>query len=207
MKEKFLKKKALTYGWERVKERPVFFVILMVIVTMLQYIPTYIDEQMGASPWIVSISSLLINTLVGMGMIRISLKIYEGEEGDYMDLLPQKENFFTYLLATIVYGIVVFIGGLFLIVPGIVAGIMFCFYGYLIVDRRLGIKEAFEESKRMTRGSKMNLFLLGLILWGLNILGALLLLVGILISLPVSLMTMTYVYKKVCGSVGEDEEQ
>ena len=69
MKEKFLKKKALTYGWERVKERPVFFVILMVIVTMLQYIPTYMDEQMGASPWIVSISSLLINTLVGMGMI------------------------------------------------------------------------------------------------------------------------------------------
>lgn len=201
MKEKFLKKKALTYGWERVKEQPVFFVILMVIVTLLQYIPTYMDDQMGASPWTVSILALFINTLVGMGMIRISLKIYDGEKGDYMDLLPQKENFFTYLLATIVYGIVVFIGGLFLIVPGIVVGVMFCFYGYLIVDRKLGIKEAFEESKRMTRGSKMDLFLLGLILWGLNILGALLLLVGILISFPISLMTMTYAYRRVCGRI------
>ena len=201
MKEKILKKKALTYGWERVKEQPVFFVILMVIVTLLQYIPTYMDDQMGASPWTVSILALFINTLVGMGMIRISLKIYDGEKGDYMDLLPQKENFFTYLLATIVYGIVVFIGGLFLIVPGIVVGVMFCFYGYLIVDRKLGIKEAFEESKRMTRGSKMDLFLLGLILWGLNILGALLLLVGILISFPISLMTMTYAYRRVCGRV------
>lgn len=198
MKEKFLKKKALTYGWKMVKERLVFFVILMVIVTLLQYIPTYMDEQMGASPWTVSLLVLFIHTLVGMGMIRISLKIYEGKEGDYRDLLPDKEKFFTYLLATIVYGIVVFIGGIFLIVPGIIVGIMFCFYGYLIVERRLGIKEAFEESKRMTRGSKMDLFLLGVILWGLNILGALLLLVGILITLPISLMTVTYVYKKLC---------
>ncbi len=198
MKEKFLKKKALTYGWERVKERPVFFVILMVVVSLLQYIPTYMDEQMGAFPWTVSILALIIHTLVGMGMIRVSLKIYEGEEGDYRDLLPQRETFFTYLLATIVYGIVVFIGGLFLIVPGIVVGVIFCFYGYLIVDKKLGIKEAFYESKRMTRGAKMDIFLLGLILLGLNILGALLLLVGILVTLPISLMTMTYVYKKLC---------
>ncbi len=57
--------------------------------------------------------------------------------------------------------------------------------------------EAFRESARMTDGQKGQLFLFGLVIALFNLAGALCLLVGLLFTIPASMMAMAYVYRKL----------
>jgi hypothetical protein len=58
-----------------------------------------------------------------------------------------------------------------LIVPGIILGLMFMFYGYVMIEKKRGPIQAFKESKRFTDGAKWDLFLFSLLVIGLNLLG------------------------------------
>ena len=73
----------------------------------------------------------------------------------------------------------------------------FQFYGYLIIDQNLGAVEALNKSAALTRGAKGQLLILGLVLGLINIAGCMVLFVGLFASVPVSMMAMAYVYRKL----------
>jgi uncharacterized membrane protein len=74
---------------------------------------------------------------------------------------------------------------------------------YLIVDRDMGPIEAMKLSAKMTYGYKKRLFLVGLISIGVIVIGALVLLVGLLVALPVVVLVWAYIYRKLSISVPE----
>jgi uncharacterized membrane protein len=74
------------------------------------------------------------------------------------------------LLGYLLVGIIVTIGVIFLIAPGVYLAIRFQLFAYLIVDKNLGVIESFKESWRLTEGKVGNLFVLGLILIGISFL-------------------------------------
>jgi len=90
-----------------------------------------------------------------------------------------------------------FLGTLLLIVPGIILGIKFMFFSYFIVDKNAGIIESLEKSAELTKGSKTNIFLLALLLWLINAAGALCLGIGLIITMPLSMTAVAYVYRKL----------
>jgi len=139
----------------------------------------------------------LVGLFLGMATTRISLDLYDTGEADLSklgDLVPQ---FGRYLLGKIIYGVIVLIGLVLLIVPGIILSYMFLYVGYLIIDRDLGPIEALKESKVVTDGSKLSLLLFSLVVALLNIAGVLCLLVGLLVTIPVTLMASVYVYRQL----------
>ena len=89
------------------------------------------------------------------------------------------------------------VGLLLCIIPGIILSVRFQFFGWAIVDRELGPFEAMQESWELTRGSFWNLVLLWLVLAGINILGALALGVGLLITSPMSMVAVGFVYRRL----------
>ena len=89
------------------------------------------------------------------------------------------------------------IGLILLIVPGMIAAYMFFFTGYLIVDRNRGPIEAMQESRALTDGYKLDLFIFSLGLGLVNLAGALCVVVGLLVSMPVTLMATVYVYRRL----------
>ena len=128
---------------------------------------------------------------------RISLDLYDTGEADLSKiggLLPQ---FLPYLGGKILYGLIVLIGLILLVVPGVIVSYMLLYVGYLIIDRNLGPIEALKESKVVTDGSKWHLFLFSLAVALLNIAGVLCLLVGLLVTIPVTLMASVYVYRQL----------
>jgi len=80
-------------------------------------------------------------------------------------------------------------------VPGIILALAFIFSSYLIVDKGKGPIEAMKESWRITKGHWWKLFLLVLAIIGLNILGFILLLVGLLVTIPVSMIALSHAYR------------
>ena len=89
------------------------------------------------------------------------------------------------------------IGLLFLIVPGIILGIQFYFAFYSIIDKEMGPIEALERSAVLTRGSRWDLFAFFIAVIFLNFLGALCFLIGLFITIPMSLFATAYIYRKL----------
>jgi len=131
------------------------------------------------------------------------LAFVDGRIPEFEDLFNRAPLLFHYVAATILFTLMVVVGLVFLIVPGIYLAIRFGYYGYFIVDEEVGPIEAFKKSSDLTEGVRMDLFLLFALLIGLNIVGALVLLVGLLVTVPLSQLICAYVFRHLQGPVAE----
>ena len=111
--------------------------------------------------------------------------------------------FSKYILSLIIYGLIVLAGLILLIIPGIIWAIKFQFFGYFIVDKGLGPIESLKQSAKITKDTKWTLFLFGLLSGLINLLGALLLLVGLFATVPTTMMAKAFVYRKLLGQVNK----
>ena len=68
-----------------------------------------------------------------------------------------------FVARSICASIVVVLGSILCLVPGIIVGLGISQYSYLVVDQGLGGVDALKKSWEMTNGHKMNLFLFGLL--------------------------------------------
>lgn len=103
-----------------------------------------------------------------MPLVRIFLKIARGQPvafGDIFDFGPQ---IIPFVLTQLLFGIMVEIGCMLCLVPGILLAVMFFPCTWLVLDRNLGVMDSFNEAKEITNGNKMTLF----VLWLLAGLGA-----------------------------------
>ena len=141
--------------------------------------------------------SMVISVLVQIGSIKITLDLYDGKPLNFSNLYSHSNLILRYLGASILFGLMVAVGFILLIIPGIYLAIKYQFFSFLIVDKNMGIMDSFKKSEDMTQGVKMNLLLFSLALAGVNILGALVFIVGLIVTIPTTVMATVYVYKKL----------
>ncbi|HEV8354179.1 MAG TPA: YciC family protein [bacterium] len=197
---------AVRYGWTRTMDRLGFWIVLMLIVGVVSSIPQWLSRpMMESAPSTAALINLLgsvISIFVSIGVISISLMVYDARPVSYGDLFSRREVFWRYLGGTILSGLIVALGFLLLIVPGIVWAIKYQFVPYVIVDRGVGATESLRMSARLTDGVKMNLLFFDLALFGVILLGAIALGVGLFVALPVVLMAHAYMYRHRLGAAG-----
>ncbi len=201
MARKFSIKEALKFGWSTVKKNGGFFVTVTFIVGIVKVIPGLVAKALEKDyvflPIAINLLGSIVSLIVSIGLIKIVLKCYDDEQPKFSDLFSCAPLFFRYLAASTLYGLICFAGTLLLIVPGIIWSIQFAFYGYLIIDKDLGPVAALKRSSLLTKGVKWNLIIFGIVFVAINILGALVLLVGLFISIPVTMLAAGYVYRKL----------
>ena len=74
------------------------------------------------------------------------------------------------------------------------------FYGFLIVeDPTLGPTDALKKSQEMTKGRLGELFVFGLALFGINLVGALLCGIGLLFTYGITAIAVAYAYRTLKG--------
>ena len=200
--QKFSKKGALVFGWKIVTNNFAFFLGLMALFSAFSFGISFTGDFFEREGFLLGSFIIFIVGVVGgaileMGILLITLEFYDQKKPQYKDILIPKNYLFRYLIAKIAYGIVVIVGFILLIIPGIIWSIKYKFVRYLIVDKGMSVREAFAESSRITSGSKWNIFWLGFLILFINIVGVLALGVGLLLSVPVSVMAYTYVYRKL----------
>ncbi len=147
-----------------------------------------------------AVIDVVTKTAVDMAWVRISLRVSTEGKGSFSDLIPNARMLLNYVAGTVLYHLIVLGGCLLVIVPGIIWALKFQFYGYLIVDKRLGPVAALKESGRITDGVKEDLFLLCLLVGLINLLGALCLVIGLLATVPIGFVATALVYRRLAGS-------
>jgi uncharacterized membrane protein len=199
--QKFSLGEAIEFGWNTTKTNLGFFIVLLIIVGLILVIPGTLSRltkhNAPGLSIIFSIASVVLQVIIGMGLIRIALKFCDNEKAEFSDLFCCLHLFFKYLLSSILYGLIVLAGMILLIIPGIIWAIKFYFFSYLIVDKKLGPIEALKRSSAITDGAKWDLFLFGLLLFGINLIGAIPFLLGWFITIPITMVAMAFIYRKL----------
>ncbi len=124
-----------------------------------------LDAVLGLPGIVDSLLSTLVGVCVSLFAARGALAIARDQKLDIKELGKiDGKTFLHTLVATILFYIVVVIGTILLIIPGIIAGLMFQFYVFSIVDKQTEAVQSLEDSMNMTRGNKLNIFFYNLAL-------------------------------------------
>ena len=194
IKHNFTISEIFNSAWTKTKEHAWFlfrtFLALGVIAGISSFIPIF---------------SSIVDFFIGIALIAVSLVIVRGGTptlNDFTKSFKTAKIFWHYALATLLFILITVLGLIALVLPGIYLATRLQFYRFLIVDNQsMGPVEALKKSMEMTKGHFWKLlgFMVVIILF--NILGALLLLVGLLITIPVSVLASTYLYERLLTPV------
>jgi uncharacterized membrane protein len=197
----FSKEKALRFGWETVKKNMPFLMGLALFVGLVNSVPFLIDkyarERVGEFILPLNITLWFLRVLLNMGVINISVRLVDGQPVRPRDLIDCMPLFFRYLVASLIFSLMILVGFILLIVPGIYLGLKYQFYDYFIVDKKMGILEAFSMSERITGGILWELFFFVFIILVFNALGFIFFYIGLLVTIPVSMIAMAHVYRQL----------
>jgi len=127
------------------------------------------------------------------------LKVARGQNADLMDLFAGSRYFWRVFLAYLLFTLMMGLGFLLLIVPGVIVALAFWPFMFLIVDRDLGVIESFRRSAEIASGNYGSSFLLWLVLVGLTLLGALALCVGLIFAVPLANLMFAVAYCLMSG--------
>lgn len=192
-------KEAFKFGWQETKKRVWFLALLIFVVFLVYNIPGFVAKKIQSDlpfiAFILFVLAVILYYLVEIGLIRISLDIYDSGQARIEDLFKRYQILFRYFVTSISYSLLVLLGIFILIIPGIIIAVSFQFFGFLMVDRNLSIVDSLKTSARITKGYRWKIFFLNLSILGVNTLGILAFGIGILVSIPVSLLTLVYTYR------------
>jgi uncharacterized membrane protein len=188
------------FGWDTLKANLGFLILVLLIVWAVEAvfsIPDYFAARSAGPIFIFNILSFIIGIFISIVLIKISLRYTYSEVPDFTDLYTGYPYFLNMLFGSILYALIVIGGLILLIVPGIIWGLKYQFFGYLIIDQDMDAVEAIKKSGKITMGEKGHLFLFALAGIGINLLGALACGIGLFASIPTVFVAHAHIYRKL----------
>lgn len=197
-------------GWSLFRQEPVKFIgfsLLLLLILLPLQIPYQIAslpsaESSGAQLfllWLISVAGSVLAIPLNAGLYVAAFRLMTGQTLAIRDFFRGFGYFWTLVFASILSGILVFLGSLLLILPGLYLSIGYGFAVFLIIDRRLGVWQALETSRKTVTKHWFTVFWLMIVLGCMNLIGFLMLGVGILVSMPVSCCALCVAYREIYG--------
>jgi len=120
---------------------------------------------------------------IGYGAKWVFLKAVRGERIEIRDIFSVfQKNYWNAVIANIVVAVIVGMGLVMLVVPGIIFACRLAFVPSLVVDEEMDVMDALRVSWDMTRGYGWQIFLMGFLAFFIVIAGLIALFVGVFIS-------------------------
>jgi hypothetical protein len=171
----------------------VFLAVAIIVQSALDRVPR---EDLLAS-FMANVLWLAVIGVIQVSMILISLKLCDGVRPRLADLLPNSVVVLRFIYVSLLFNLIVIGGLVLLVVPGVLWGCMFAMAPYLVVDRGYGAVDALRASARMTAGSRWRVLGLFLAAVALIVAGLLALLVGVLVTFPLTQVAWAYAYRRL----------
>jgi uncharacterized membrane protein len=189
---------SLRFGWKTFKARPWLFVGTIIIYAAVQFVLLAVEKTLGdAAQFLMVFINLGVGTVLAVGLMSLYLKAHDNIHTVSFKDMWNLEPFWRYLVTSIIIAIMVIAGIFALVVPGIILALAFSMAPYLVIEKKMWTQKALKKSWQMTKGHWLELLLLGIAMAVINFLGAFLLLVGLLVTAPVSMLAMAHVYRRL----------
>jgi uncharacterized membrane protein len=192
---------SLHFGWLTFRGQQPFFIKVVLIYLAITFGPfMFRDIQSSFMQLLVAGAFMVLGTVVNLGMMQICLRYCDGQTGELSELFTPAKLFLRYFLASFIYFVAVVLGLVLLVAPGIWLAVRLSYYDYLIVDKEMGPIESLKASFTLTRGAFWDLLWFLLVVLLLDIAGLLCLVVGSLVTIPVTMLARARVYRHLENS-------
>jgi uncharacterized membrane protein len=169
-------------GWALVKQDLGVFVVLGILFAVLN----------GMVP-------LLLQGPLTAGVEIFCMKKLMGRRAEFSDMFTGFNFFVPTLVVSLLTSVFVFAGTLLCIIPGLVLAAMYQFAYLFVVDKRMDFWPAMQASHAVVRNDYFGFTMFLLALIGVNILGVLCCIVGVLVTIPLTFAAVTVAYRDAVG--------
>ncbi|WP_457568551.1 hypothetical protein [Desulfurobacterium sp.] len=141
----------------------------------------------------------LFSILISGGFVYAMMKVVREGQAEIIDLFIMFEDMnlgTNYLIMSVIQSIILMIAFMLLVIPGIYLSVGYIFAPYLLIDRRLSPWEALETSRKTVHKRWFQYFLFTLTILLINVLGALMLLIGLIVTIPLSIVAFIKLYEQ-----------
>jgi uncharacterized membrane protein len=178
---------------------------LLIVALVVWVVTAVFNVRANQSPavvqFVLGVVSFFVGQVVAIVWISLALAIVDGREITTDTLLPSGATLVSYIIASLLFSLMFAIGLVLLVVPGIMVAVALGLYGWALVDKGLDPIEALRHSSRITSGNRWSVFVFLLAALALNIVGVLLLVVGVLVTSAVTLIAGAHLYRQLDGSL------
>ncbi len=202
--------KALSYGWTGFTKNlgAVLLIVLVVVVVNvgINALGLVFDNQFVT--FVLSLVGFVVGLIITVGLIRAALSITDGDQPTLGEVFSG-DRVVPYAIAALVLGaafaVINVFGAITIIllpvtlIVTLVLGFFVQFFGYAIVDERAGAFDGISRSFNLVKENLGELILLWLVALGINILGALLCGVGLLVTIPLTAIAWAYAWRTLTG--------
>jgi uncharacterized membrane protein len=194
-------REAFRFAWPTYKKRVgLFAAILLTILGAWVALELVViaGQRFGILLWLVAHLAFLVFVAgVKAGFLAICLDLYDGQEPAFADTFKALALGPKFLAGQIVYVLMVAAGLLLLVVPGVYLGVRYAFFSLCMVDGDRDLVRSFQESAILSSGMETSLLKILVVLLVLNVLGASLLGLGLFVTVPLSFLMLTAVYRQL----------
>jgi uncharacterized membrane protein len=187
---------ALTYAWQKFQQNagPLLLITLIIVVAyVVGIILSYsVDNTFGYIVFQVLV--FFAAQILTLGLYRAGLMVTAGERPEPGRVFAT-DRLGDFILASILYSLIVTVGLILCIIPGIAAAIALYFYGFYVLDRGLGPTDSLRASYELVRANVGTVVVLLLVAWLVYFVGILLCGIGVFVTAPVALIMVSYGYR------------
>lgn len=160
---------------------------------------------LGIIPILGSIATAIIGAPLGAGFTFVGLSVIRRQSYTFKDFFKGFNNkyFLQLFLISIVGGAITALGFFLLIIPGIYIVVAYSFAVQIAIDWELDFWEALETSRKLITKKWLSMFVFLIVLTLINIVGLLLLGIGILFTVPLTICSMLVAYDDILGNRSE----
>jgi hypothetical protein len=194
---------ALGYGWKKFRENTGPFVILMLavaaaalLVSLIQAIITPDNGGFIAFVWSMGVSVLayVAMAIVQAGVWRASLGVTQGRAPEVTQL-TETGNIGPFIITNLLVGLGFFVGLVLCVIPGIIWLVLTAYAPLIALDRGTDPVTAIRTSIDWVRGNLGQVLPILVVCYIVYVAGAFLCLIGLLVTVPVALVAITYSYR------------
>jgi uncharacterized membrane protein len=193
---RFTISEAVTYSWNACLHNagPYLLVSLVVFAGNTAVVVLAAANSNAGFELAFELLGALIDLLLLLGLIRASLAVVDGVT-PRLGVVFRPDGYGPYLIASIFFLVGTYVGIILLFVPGLVFAVIFEFYGYVVADHPdIAALEALRRSAEVTRGARLRLIGLAVVLICVNLTGALCV-VGLIFTYAISALALAYTYR------------
>jgi hypothetical protein len=185
---------AISYGFEGFKRNAGLFILAILAIAAVNALVNWLrpDGFFGGLAW--NLVSAAVSIAIGMAVVRAGLAVVDGRRVEVADLL-RTDDLVGYIVAWLLVSVIVGVGFVLLIVPGLIAAFLLAFTSFAVLDRHEDPIGALKTSYRLTSGNVGEVLVLFLVLIALNFIGALLCGLGLFVTLPLSVIATAYAWR------------
>lgn len=187
----------ISRSWELLKDNFLPLVGVTVVVTVALAV---MQAMLHIIPALGFVTSLLFTGVFLGGLNLYYLRLLRGEAVEFGDAFAGFTlAFVPLMLGGLVSSLLTCIGFVCLILPGIYLAVAWAFTTMLIIDKKMDFWTAMEVSRRVITAQWWRMFGLIILAAIIGMLGALLFVVGIFLTLPITVGCLVVAYETLCN--------